>query len=84
MIDVTPEVRQAIADAGDEPVRLQDPETGDEYVLIKADQYQRIRSAIEPGFDPESNELISHMWHVMRDEWDDEEMDIHHDDSAGP
>ena len=43
MATLTPEQRQAIQRAGEEPVRLADPETQAEYVLLKADVYDRIR-----------------------------------------
>ena len=44
MTTLTPEQRQEIQRAGEEPVRLADPETRTEYVLLKADVYDRIRT----------------------------------------
>jgi hypothetical protein len=41
---LTPEQRQEIQKAGGEPVRLADPETQTEYVILKADVYDRIRA----------------------------------------
>ena len=41
---LTPEQRQEIQKAGEEPVRLADPETQTEYVILKADVYDRIRA----------------------------------------
>jgi hypothetical protein len=37
---ITPELRH---EAGDEPVRLEDPETHRAHVLLKAEVYERIR-----------------------------------------
>ncbi len=42
MTTLTPEQRQEIRRAGEEPVRLADPETQTEYVTLKADVYDRI------------------------------------------
>ena len=39
MATLTPEQRQDIRKAGEEPVRLADPATQTEYVIIKADVY---------------------------------------------
>lgn len=77
MIDITSEVRRAIEDAGDEPPRLVDPETQAEYVLLRADLYDRIRSVIDAGDGLEPAEMTAHMWAVMKDEWDDTAMDVY-------
>jgi hypothetical protein len=42
MATLTPEQRQEIQRAGGEPVRLADPETQTEYVILKANVYDRI------------------------------------------
>jgi hypothetical protein len=39
---LTPELRQAVEEAGDSPVRLTDPETHRMYVLVPAEQYDRL------------------------------------------
>ena len=44
MTTLTPEQRQEPERAGKEPVRLADPETQIEYVILKADVYDRIRA----------------------------------------
>ena len=48
MTGLTPEQRQLIAQAGDRPVRIEDPETHQAYVLIRADVYEQVRGVIEP------------------------------------
>lgn len=44
---LTPEQRRLIEQAGDEPVRLDDPETHQAYVLVREDLYRRLRGVIE-------------------------------------
>ena len=43
---ITPELKAAVEQAGDEPVRLEDPQTRQTYVLLKADDYERIREIL--------------------------------------
>jgi antibiotic biosynthesis monooxygenase (ABM) superfamily enzyme len=47
MTDLTPELLRAIREAGDEPVRLEDPDSHEYYVLIPADQYEQLRLLAE-------------------------------------
>lgn len=75
MIDITPELREAIENAGEKPLRLIDPETHVEYVLPKADQYDCVRSLISNNEDINSEAMASHMWDVMKADWDDPVMD---------
>jgi hypothetical protein len=42
MDTLTPELRQAVEQAGDSPVRLMDPETNRAYVLVSADVFDRL------------------------------------------
>lgn len=77
MTEITPEVRHAIEVSGGEPPRLVDPETNTTYVLLKADIYERIRALIEPDDGLQPDEMASVMWDVMKDEWDDPEMDVY-------
>lgn len=39
---ITPELKQAMEQAGGEPVRVEDPETHTAYVLLKEEVYRRI------------------------------------------
>jgi len=43
---LTPELKQAIEKAGDEPVRVEDPDTHTAYVVIKEDLYRKLREAV--------------------------------------
>ena len=44
MDTLTPELRQAVLQAGDSPVRLMDPETHRAYVLVSAEIFERLLS----------------------------------------
>ncbi len=39
---LTPELKHAISQAGDSPVRLTDPETHRDYVLVSAEVYEQL------------------------------------------
>jgi hypothetical protein len=72
---LTPEQRQAIQKAGEEPVRLADPETQTEYFLRKADVYDRIRALAD---DMRAACPIA-MKVFGQDGWDDPQMDEYND-----
>ena len=42
MDTLTPELKQAVEQAGGSPVRLVDPETHQAYVLVNAEVYERL------------------------------------------
>src|SRR5207249_4216835 len=44
-----PEQRQAVREAGAEPVRLTDPESNDAYFLLREEVFERVRDVIRPG-----------------------------------
>jgi hypothetical protein len=46
VMTLTPELKQAVEQAGDEPVRVEDPETHTAYVVIKEDFYRQLREAV--------------------------------------
>ena len=50
MPTLTAELRQEIAKAGGNPVRLEDPETNTAYVLLRAEEYDRLK----PGLGSEN------------------------------
>ena len=59
---ITPELKQALDNAGEEPVRIEDPETRLTYVVINEEAYRRLKEAVEvETIDPsffEYGELI--------------------------
>lgn len=61
MIDLTEE-QQGELDVA-QPVRLRDPRTGEIYVLVRADAYDRMRAVID-GY-------------TRRAGWDDPELDVY-------
>jgi hypothetical protein len=71
MANLTPEQRQEIQRAGEEPVRLADPETQTEYVILKADVYDRIRALAD---DTRAAYPLA-MKVFGQDGWDDPQMD---------
>jgi hypothetical protein len=71
MATPTPEQRQKIQKAGEEPVRIADPETQTEYVIRKVDVYDRIRASADDtrGAYPLAMKVFG------QDGWDDPQMD---------
>ena len=51
-IELTIEQRRAIQREGVTPPHLTDPLTGQDYVLLQADVYERVRYLAEEEFDP--------------------------------
>jgi hypothetical protein len=47
MVTLTPEQRQEIAKAGEEPLRIEDPETKTAYFLITEAVFRRLKPAVE-------------------------------------
>ena len=67
MTTLTPEQSQAVARSGDEPASIIDPETNTAYVLLRADVYERLRSATDADdFDP--GETYPFIDEVMRED----------------
>jgi hypothetical protein len=55
MVVLSPEQRQAIGEAGGQPVPIIDPETHQTYLIIKAEVFERLREysekeEIDPSF----------------------------------
>jgi hypothetical protein len=46
---ITPEQRRRIESG--QPVRIEDPQTHDAYVVLRADVYERMRAILEDGLD---------------------------------
>ena len=84
MATITPEQRQAIEKAGGQPVRVDDPENRTQYVLIKAELYDRMKSLLdaEPadrslhGLDEfHPSEAYRAVDRTFAEGWDDPKMD---------
>jgi hypothetical protein len=46
MVKLTPEQRREIAQAGEQPVRMEDPETHAAYVILKEEVYRRMEELL--------------------------------------
>ena len=82
MTILTPELRQAIAQSGNEPVRLVDPETNTTYVLMRADVYEQSKASAETD-DMDIRAMYPLIDEVFgREGWDDPAMDLYDDYEA--
>lgn len=78
---ITPELRQAVEQSGEEPVRIEDPETHRRYVVVREDVYERLRSLVglEMGevTPDEQRAALARLGQSLG--WDDPAMDIYND-----
>jgi hypothetical protein len=80
MTTITPELRQAIEQAGDVPARVVDPETNTAYVLLRADVYEQYKALFEEEDDLDVREMYPLLPKVFGPAgWDDPEMDEYND-----
>ena len=78
MIELTEEQRGALRQSAGTELRLTDPDTQEEYVLLKARVYERIKPLLyDDGATPisEAYPLLDEM--ASKAGWDDPEMDIY-------
>lgn len=54
MATIHPEQRQELEKAGDEPVRMEDPETHQMYIVVKEEVYKRLLQTMELDQSDES------------------------------
>ena len=81
MIELSREQQQAVAQEGEVPPRAVDPDTHATYVLVREEEYARLRALVDKE---EGNQLLHAMYpDVMelfgREGWDDPAMDIYDD-----
>lgn len=83
MIAIPKELQQALQEAGGAPVRVEDPETHVEYVLVAADEFESLCLASAAGCfsEVEQDYLLAEAG--RRAGWDDPEMDIYNDLARG-
>ena len=80
MTAITPELRQAIEQAGDAPARLVDPETNTTYVLLREESFRALTSPIDWSGQlsrEEQDGILREMGASIG--WDDPDMDIYND-----
>jgi hypothetical protein len=78
MIELTEELRKAVREQSGTPVRLVDPSTGDAFVLLRAEDYDRLSEYDDSPWTDEERDLLraevveSLGWEGMEDYQDDE------------
>ena len=73
MTILTVEQRDLLKQSGGGPVRLIDPDTNQEYVLLRTEVYDQLRP-VQTDLDP--RDLYPALHRALRDEgWDDPQMD---------
>jgi hypothetical protein len=73
MATLTKEQRQLLQESGGEALRLVDPDTNKEYVLLPAEVYEQLRSVLT---DLNPRDLYPALQRALQDEgWDDPHMD---------
>jgi hypothetical protein len=81
MTPITSEIRQLIEQAGDQPVLLEDPQTRQTYILLRADLYDRMQAVVTDEDRHSAEAAFSGIQEVFED-WSDPAMDIY--DSLDP
>ena len=80
MITLSKEMQQAIKDSQETPVRLVDPETNVEYVVLPIETFERMRKGVyDDGPLTEEERRYILIQAGLRAGWDDPEMDVYND-----
>lgn len=74
MMKITPEQRDAIEQAGNSPIEVSDPESGNTYVMLRFEVYQRLLLADEELEDRHVLEGWSQLARKSRDQWAEAEL----------
>ena len=81
MIALSKEIQQAVRTAKENPVRLIDPETNVEYVVLPAETFEQLQNGVyyddSPITEEEQSALLIEFG--LRAGWDDPEMDVYND-----
>jgi hypothetical protein len=73
-LQLTEEQVRAVAAHSHEPVRLIDPNTNESFVLLRGEDYERIRSLLEDDFDIRDT-YAAQFASALHAGWDDPAMD---------
>jgi len=81
VITLSKEIQKAIKDAQEEPVRLVDPETKMEYVVLPVETFELMRKGryYDDGPLTEEERRYILIQAGLRAGWDDPEMDVYND-----
>ena len=77
MTTITPDIRRAIEQAGEQPVRLADPETNLVYIIVRAEVYERMCALCDDFAIGDAYQLMNQV--AAREGWDDPSMDIYNE-----
>jgi hypothetical protein len=77
MTTITPEIRLAIEQAGEQPVQLTDPQTNLVYFIVRADVYERMRASRDDFDVRDAYSLMDQV--AAREGWDDPSMDVYNE-----
>jgi hypothetical protein len=69
MTSITPEQRQALEQAGDQPVPVADPQTETTYVLVRADVFQRMQALIDEQRERREEDVLLERSRRARLDW---------------
>jgi hypothetical protein len=77
-MQLTEEQSQKVREANGEPIVITDPQTRQEYVLLRADVYQRLnRLVYDDGLPTDEEKRRQLTESGKRAGWDDPEMDVY-------
>jgi hypothetical protein len=80
MISLPKNIQEAVRTSEDKPIRLTDPETNSEYVLVPADLYDQIQGLFYDHSTLTLDEKRALLVQAgLRAGWDDPEMDVYND-----
>jgi hypothetical protein len=73
-LELTEEVRRELRQGNGSPVRLTDPETRQEYILLPAEVYDRLKCFLydDGEFDPALGYALTD--EIMKEDWDNPKM----------
>lgn len=76
MTQLTQEQSSAVRAAVETPIRMVDPDTNTEYVLLRADVYERMHHLFD---DPEADAFLAQIESAAAAGWDDPALDVYND-----
>jgi hypothetical protein len=77
MTTITPEIRQASEQAGEQPVQLIDPESNSVYIIVRAEVYERMSKFCDDFDIRDAYPLMDQV--AAREGWDDPSIDFYNE-----
>ena len=59
-----------------EPLRFVDPDVGQEFVVVRADVFDRVKLLFDDT-DLDPREALPLVWQAMQEDWEDPSMDVY-------